>query len=121
MTKRTFLAMVLAWLIPGAGHYLLGRRTRAIVFAAVIFTLFVSGLLLDGKLYVAEEGKLLSLFASLGSMGIGIPYFIGRALGPFGDYVSATFEYGTAFTLTAGLMNLLLVLDAFDISEGRKQ
>ena len=42
-------------------------------------------------------------------------------LGPPGDITSLTYEYGTAFTLTAGLMNLLLVLDSFDIAEGRKE
>jgi hypothetical protein len=31
-----------------------------------------------------------------------------------------TYEYGSTFLLTAGLMNLLLILDAFDIASGRK-
>jgi len=35
--------------------------------------------------------------------------------------VGAGFEYGTAFLLTAGLMNLLLVMDAWDIARGRKE
>ncbi|MEA2417778.1 MAG: hypothetical protein QOI58_4435, partial [Thermoanaerobaculia bacterium] len=38
-----------------------------------------------------------------------------------GDVTSITFEHGTAFTITAGLMNLLLVVDAFDIAQGRKE
>jgi hypothetical protein len=29
-------------------------------------------------------------------------------------------EYGTTFLLTAGLMNLLLILDAWDVARGRK-
>ena len=42
-------------------------------------------------------------------------------MGVHGDVTSITYEHGTAFTITAGLMNLLLMLDAFDIAEGHKE
>jgi len=113
--------MLLAFLLPGAGHFYLGRRARAGVFFAIIVLMFVIGLSIDGRLYTVQQGSLLSLLATIGSMGAGTLYFIARAMGPFGDVTSITFEYGTAFTLTAGLMNLLLMLDAYDISEGRKE
>ena len=113
--------MILAFLVPGAGHFFLGRRARAFAFFAIIVLLFVIGLAIDGRLYTVQQGSLLSLLATAGSMGAGVLYFIAWAKGPFGDITSITFEYGTAFTLTAGLMNLLLVLDTFDISEGRKE
>lgn len=121
MNKRSTMAAVLALVFPGAGHFYLGRRARAVAFCLIVLFMFVVGLMLDGKLYVWEAGKPLSLLATLGSMGIGIPYFIARAMGPFGDLGSITYEYGTAFSLTAGLMNLLLVLDAYDIAENRKE
>ena len=54
-------------------------------------------------------------------MGAGALYFIAKGMGVHGDVTSITYEYGTTFTLTAGLMNLLLVLDCFDIAEGRKE
>ena len=121
MTKRSFFAMLLAYLVPGAGHFYLGYRRRALAFAAIILFLFVAGLSIDGMLYTLERsgGQLLRVLASLASMGGGLLYFIGNAVGPKGDITSTTFEYGTTFTLTAGLMNLLLVLDAFDLAEGR--
>ena len=112
--------MVLALLVPGAGHFYLGRRPRAITFFAIIIVLFVIGLSIDGRLYTVQQGSALSLLATAGSMGAGLFYVLGRAFGPAGDIHSITFEYGTAFTLTAGLLNLLLVLDSFDIAEGRK-
>jgi hypothetical protein len=121
MTNRTYPAMILALLVPGAGHFYLGKRARAVAFFAIVLFMFIMGLWIDGKLYVPEPGKPLTLLASLASMGTGLPYFLARLIGPFtGDVRSITFEYGTAFSLSAGLMNLLLVLDAFDISEGRK-
>ena len=122
MNKRSLLAMALAWLLPGAGHFYLGRRRRAAVFFAIVVFMFVMGLSIDGNLYTLQESgrALLRILASLGTMGAGVIYFIARSLGPHGDVTSMTYEYGTTFTLTAGLMNLLLVLDCFDIAEGRK-
>lgn len=121
MNKRTITAMVLALLVPGGGHFYLGRRARAAAFCAIVLFMFAVGLLIDGRLYTVQEGNVLSLLATLGSMGAGLPYFIARHFGEFGDVTSITYEYGSAFTLTAGLMNLLLVLDSFDIAEGRKE
>lgn len=122
MNKRSVLAMVLAWLVPGAGHFYLGRRRRAAAFFAIVLFMFVIGLAIDGNLYTLRESgrALLRVLASLGTMGAGVIYFIARSLGPHGDVTSTTYEYGTTFTLTAGLMNLLLVLDCFDIAGGRK-
>jgi hypothetical protein len=54
-------------------------------------------------------------------MGSGFLYFIASRIGAAGNVVSNTFEYGSTFMLTAGLMNLLLVLDCYDIANGRKK
>lgn len=123
MSARAIVAMILAWLVPGAGHFFLGRRERGIAYFVIITTLFVLGLSIDGTLYTLAEthGSLLRVLASFGSMGSGALYFIGRAMGPHGSVTSATYEYGTTFTLSAGLMNLLLVLDCWDIARGKKE
>jgi len=123
VSRRTITAMVLAYLIPGAGHLYLGKRGRALAFFCIVVLMFVVGLSIDGDLYTLNRsgGALLRLLASLGSMGAGLLYFVAAAIGAHGDVTSITYEHGTAFTITAGLMNLLLVLDVFDISEGRKE
>lgn len=117
------VAIVLAYLIPGAGHYYLGYRGRAAAFFVIIVILFAIGLSIDGGLYTLATANraLLRLLAALGSLGAGILYFVAASLAPHGEVTSMTYEYGTTFTLTAGLMNLLLVLDVFDISEGKKK
>ena len=122
MTPRVFVSMFLAWAIPGAGHLYLGRRGRAAVFFAVVVLMFAIGLSIDGGLYTiaGSRGSWLRILASYASMGSGFLYLVARRIGAPGDVVSATFEYGTAFMLTAGLMNLLLVLDCFDIATNRK-
>jgi hypothetical protein len=120
MKRRTVGAMVLAFLVPGAGHFFLGRRRRGAAFFAIVAAMFVIGLAIEGKVYGFESGRLLNNLATLGSMGAGVLYLAGRSMGQVGNVVSATYEHGTAFVLTAGVMNLLLVLDAFDIAEERK-
>jgi len=121
--SRTVLAMALAYLVPGAGHLYLGRRARAIIYFCIVLFMFFVGLSVDGDLYTVTRtgGSLLRLLAAFGSMGAGALYWIADFKVVQGDITSITYEHGTAFIITAGLMNLLLVLDVFDISEGRKE
>jgi len=123
MKGRTVTAMLLAYLVPGAGHLYLGRRARGITFFLIVVLLFAIGLAIDGDLYTINHanGSVLRMLAALGSLGSGVIYWIATWMGVHGDVTSITFEHGTAFTITAGLMNLLLVVDAFDIAQGRKE
>lgn len=123
MSRRSITAMVFAYLVPGAGHLYLRRTARAVTYFVIVVMLFAIGLAVDGDLYTIGHtgGSLLKLLAALGSMGSGAMYFVAAAMGAHGDVTSITYEHGTAFTITAGLMNLLLMLDAYDISEGHKE
>jgi hypothetical protein len=123
MKGRTFFAVLLAYLVPGAGHLFLGRRARAITFFCIVVLMFLIGITIDGDLYTLghSNGSILRLLAALGSLGAGVMYWIAAGMGVHGDVTSITFEHGTAFTITAGLMNLLLMLDVFDIAQGRKE
>jgi hypothetical protein len=119
--RNPFVAMILAWLVPGAGHLYLGRRSRAVVFLLLVAFSICLGVLLRGKLFVVLPEQPLSRLGTLASMGMGIPYFVLQfVLGYRGDIQGSSYEYGSAFLLTAGLMNLLLVLDAWDIAGGHK-
>jgi hypothetical protein len=76
---------------------------------------------LQGRLFPIELSQPLVALAALADLGIGIPFFIARAMGAgAGRVVALTYEYGNAFLIVAGLMNMLIVLDAFDIAQGRK-
>lgn len=111
----------LAWLVPVSGHLLLRRRGRALVFAAVLLTAVLVGAALDGNLHRVLPGQPLTVLFTLGAMGIGAPYFALRwGMGYAGVPEAPGYEYGTVFLLSAGLMNLLLVLDVWDIARGRK-
>ena len=58
---------------------------------------------------------------AIANRGIGVPYFLARLLDAgLGTVTAASYEYGNTFLMTAGLLNFLVVLDAFDIAKGRK-
>ncbi len=87
-----------------------------------IGALFALGVAMDSRLEMSLglDDVLASLF-SLAQMAIGLPYFVVRMLGYQGDVKSVTFEYGNTFTAVAGLLNILVVLDAYDTALGRKR
>jgi len=79
------------------------------------------GLALGGELITPDRERPLRLLGTLAVAATGLPWAAARRFGlGAGDPASATFEYGTTYLLTAGLMNLLLVLDAIEIALGRK-
>ena len=115
---RLFL---LAWLVPGAGHFTLGKRQKAAVFGVVLPLMFVIGLLLRGRLFQFTPADPLVALASMANVMAGLPYLIVRAFGAGDGVVTAiTYEYGNTFMIAAGLLNALVVLDAFDVAKGRK-
>jgi Family of unknown function (DUF6677) len=120
--KNPAVAVVLAWLFPGLGHAYLGRRKSGLLYALIVMAAFVMGVVLRGRLYNTEPGHPLTLLATFACYGAGLLNLAARAFldNPGGDILVATYEYGCTFILTAGLMNLLLMLDAYDIATGVK-
>ena len=122
-TRSPWLVAVLAWLVPGLGHVMLGRRRTGMAFAAIVTLTFLAGVSFQGRLYSVEPGQPLTILATFAVYGSGILNLVARGLSdnPGGAILSPTYEYGCAYLLTAGLMNLLLVLDAWDIATGKKR
>ena len=116
------LAAVLAWVFPGLGHLYLGRRRTALLYAAIVTVTFLLGLSFQGRLYTIDSSQPLTILATFAVSGAGLLNIAARFLSdnPGGAILAPTYEYGCAYLLTAGLMNLLLMLDAWDIASGRK-
>ncbi len=115
------LLCVAAWAIPGAGHLWLGRRPKGLVFLMALPLMFATGVALRGCLFPFQLSDPLVGLAALADVGIGAAYFIAGALGyGGGDVRAVTYEYGNAFLIVAGLLNLLVVIDAYDVAMGRK-
>lgn len=113
------LAATLALLIPGAGHFFLGDRRRGVLLGGLILLCLFIGCRLDGHLMWQFSGSPLLVLGTLGSAGAGLPFLILHLSGYAGDPRAAGFEYGASFLLSAGLLNWLLVLDAWDRGWGR--
>jgi hypothetical protein len=107
-------------LVPGLGHLWLGRR-KGLIFLVVLPAMFALGLSLEGRIFPVEFSQPLVALAALANMGIGVPYILARAMSyGSGNVIAVTYEYGNTFLIVAGLMNMLVVIDAFDIAMGRK-
>jgi hypothetical protein len=115
------LVCLAAWAIPGAGHAWLGRVQKGVVFFVALMAMFVSGLLLKGRLFPFELGEVLVALAAFANFGLGLPWLVARLLDlGQGTVTAVTWEYGNSFLIVAGLLNFLVILDAFDIASGRK-
>jgi hypothetical protein len=115
------LVVAAAWAIPGAGHLWLGRRQKGIVFLIVLSLMFLIGLQLEGRIFPLELSEPLVALAAVADFGLGAPWFVARFMGAgHGTVTAVTYEYGNSFLIVAGLLNFLVMLDAFDIAMGRK-
>jgi hypothetical protein len=120
-TSSLVLLCLAAWAIPGLGHLWQGRRAKGLIFLIALPLMFAIGLGIQGRLFPFELSDPLVGLAAVADIGIGIPYFIASALGfGLGQVRAVTYEYGNAFVMTAGLLNFLVIIDAYDIALGRK-
>ncbi len=118
---NVYLVCAAAWAVPGGGHLWLGRRQKGLIFLLALPLMFACGLWLEGRLFPFEPTQPLVALAAIADVGVGIPYLIAKSIGTgAGRVVAPSYEYGNAFLIVAGLLNMLVVLDAFDIAQGRK-
>ncbi|MGA2194026.1 MAG: DUF6677 family protein [Bryobacteraceae bacterium] len=118
-------ALALSWLVPGGGHLLLRRTGRGLLLMASISSMFVCGLMMRGAMFTPQSGDLLSTLINtggfIGDLASGVLYLLTVWLGySQPDVAGAVHDYGTKFLVTAGLLNILAMVDVFDIAVGRK-
>jgi hypothetical protein len=117
------LACVAGLIFPGLGHLVVGRWGRALLLALSIVCVFAAGLFwMDGHLYQPEPSEPLSMFPFIANAGLGGIYALCYALklGFEANAAAPTYEFGNTLLFGSGLLNYLVVLDAFDIAAGRK-
>jgi hypothetical protein len=115
------LALLLGWLIPGAGHFLLGKWVRGLLLFVAIFGMYLIGLALQGKVYTPNTGDVLDILNFAGQLGMGLLYILARVFGWGATSVVNTLaDYGTKFIVVAGLLNIVAAVDAHSLASGRK-
>jgi hypothetical protein len=123
--RSPFLIGIVAWLIPGGGHFLLARRGRgAVIFGAVLLT-FAIGILMRGPMFQPRTGDLLTTAIQfggfVGDLANGFLYLLTVWLGySQPDAPGHVHDYGSKLIVAAGLLNILGIVDAWEIATGKK-
>jgi hypothetical protein len=88
--------------------------------------MFLLGIMMRGAMFQPQTGDLLTTViywgGFIGDLCAGALYLISVWLGynqP--DIAGHVHDYGTKFLVAAGLLNLLAIVDAFEIATGRKE
>jgi hypothetical protein len=114
-------AAVAGWAVPGLGHLLLRQWSKAMVYFLCVGGLACAGLVMRGGVFGGNPSDLfdrLGFFADLGTGGF---YFLAHMIQSAGpDIAHASGDYGTRMFATAGMLNLLTVLEAYEIGRGRR-
>lgn len=119
---KTTIACVAGVLVPGLGHALFRKWDRAIVFFGSILLLISVGIHLDGRLFDPDFSDLFTTLKFIADAGSGLFYWVPWLQGAGkGELTAYTYDYANVFIYVAGLLNMLVVVDVFDIAMGRKQ
>jgi hypothetical protein len=112
-------AAIAGWLVPGLGHLLLRRWSKAAVYFVCVGGLACAGLVMRGGVFAFGSEDLFDRLGFLADLGAGGFYFLAHQIQSMGpDIAHATGDYGTRLFATAGMLNLLTVLEAYDLGRG---
>ncbi len=107
--------------MPGLGHLWLGRRQKGLTFLVALPLMFAIGLALQGRIFPFDFSDPLVGLEAFAQFGIGLLFFLTSPMGwGRGDVRAVSYEYGNTFLIVAGLLNFLVVIDAYDVAVGRK-
>jgi hypothetical protein len=122
ITTIGIVAPILGWLLPGAGHILVKRPIRGLILMVSIISLFVFGILMEGKVFAPNTGDVLDMLSFVGDLGTGVLYFAARTFewGKGAVHIASA-SYGTIFIVVAGLLNIICAVDAHHIAIGKKK
>jgi hypothetical protein len=122
VSMMSVVVPAVGWLIPGAGHMIQKRWIRGVLIMISIVSLFVLGILMQGRVYRPNGGDILEILGFIGDLGAGGMYIASLALDLGQGAISlATADYGKVFIIVAGLLNFISVADAYHIAIGKKQ
>ena len=118
---RAVAVALAGWLLPGLGHALLKMWGRALAIFLTVGFLVYLGAGMRGNVFLPGGEDAFARLGYVADAGAGAFYFVARALEVSGSDVShADGDYGTRFLATAGVLNLLAALHAYEAARGRK-
>jgi hypothetical protein len=119
------LPVLAAWVVPGGGHFLQKKTGRGALILASVGLMFLFGMFMRGMMFTPERGDILTTLINYGGflcdLASGVFYFAAAMFGtPVPDMAGAVHDYGTKFLVTAGLLNILAMVDSYEIAVGKK-
>lgn len=112
---------VAGWIVPGLGHALLKMWSRAVMCFLTVGLLVILGAEMRGNLFDSAARDAFDSLGYLADLGTGTFYLLAKSVETNGADVShARGDYGTRFLATAGVLNLLAALHAYEAARGRK-
>lgn len=119
--SRALSMAIAGWLVPGLGHLLQRMWGRAVVVFVCVGLLVITGAAMRGNLFTSNGSNAFDTLGYVADLGAGSFYFLARSVERSGADVShAGGDYGTRFLATAGVLNLLAALHAYEAARGRK-
>lgn len=123
--RAWFPAVALGWLVPGGGHFLLKRPGRGGLLFGSVLIMFLLGLMMRGAMFQPQTGDVLTTViytgGFIGDLCSGLLYLLSIWLGySQPDMAGHVHDYGTKFLVAAGLLNLLAIVDAYELATGKK-
>jgi drug/metabolite transporter (DMT)-like permease len=113
---RGIAAALCAWLVPGLGHAMLRRWGKAIAYFVAVGVLAAAGLAMRGDVLPASSQDAFDRLGFVADLGTGGYYFLSKTLEPAGpDDSKAAGDYGTRIFAAAGVLNFLIILEAYEI------
>jgi hypothetical protein len=117
--------VAIGWIIPGGGHFFLKRLGRGTLLLISITLMFLLGLMMRGMMFTPQSGDLLTTVINyggfIGDLASGALYLLTMMFGySQPDMAGAVHDYGTKFLVSAGLLNILAMVDAYEIAAERK-
>ncbi len=120
-SSMPMFALLAGWLVPGAGHFLIGKWGRGALLFVAIVGMYAIGLGLAGKVYLPNTNDMLEMLGFVGQLGMGLLYALARLAGWGSTSAQTTLnDYGTKYLVSCGLLNLIAAVDAHSLASGRK-
>lgn len=119
--KNQATAAILAYLIPGAGHFYQGRTFKGVLYLVCILGTFYAGMVMGDWLVIEHRwAPHHRTIASMSQLMIGLPALPALIQEPIGEdalqdvnrRLGKRFDLAVTITCIAGLMNVLAVWDA---------
>jgi hypothetical protein len=114
-TRKVGVAFFLGWFVPGAGHFLLGRRVKAAVLFGLLALIYIVGLWLCGWRMVSFDDN---PFYYVGQFGSGLTSILGQLLAdpkafPRPELPPKWIDPGMLYVCVAGLLNIVIMMSVF--------